>query len=38
MPLAHHSVQFSALFTRQHRSLHTSRYAGNAFDFNGSVD
>ena len=37
-PLAHHGVQFPALFTRQHRSLHTSPSEDNASDFNDSVD
>ena len=36
--LAHHGVQFTALFTRQHRSLYAPLSAGNASVFNDSVD
>jgi hypothetical protein len=35
---AHHGIQFSALFDRQHGSLHASISGSNAADFNDSVD
>jgi hypothetical protein len=38
VPLAHHGVQFTALFARQHWSSHASLSAGNPSDFNDSVD
>jgi len=38
VPLAHDRIQFTALFARQHRSLHASLSGGIASDFNDSVD
>src|SRR5207247_10116386 len=35
---AHHSIQFSALFDRQHGSLHAPISGSNASDFNDSLD
>jgi hypothetical protein len=36
--LAHDGIEFSALFARQHGSLHASLSGDNASDFNDSVD
>jgi hypothetical protein len=38
LALAHDGIEFSALYARQHGSLHASPSGGNASDFNDSVD